>query len=197
MRLVAFLLAVSAGPVWGQVPCGFTAFALSETADPSIHAGPSPETPVLGHAPSQQDAPGDTIWGASMWVVEMRDGWAQVKEVSPHDGSVLELEGWIRATDLYVSIQTEVVYAAPDPASDVVYAGWEWPRAEALLDCRGDWVKVRFMSFVETTPDDWVEAGMKVGWLRGVCGNQETTCDGLMGDSRPPREVPPPAATGD
>ena len=87
--------------------------------------------------------------------------------------------GWISGRYLDFALQTDLAFAEPDPSSPVVAAHWEDEEGGHPFGyrhpsaCRGEWVRLK------VTARDGVE---REGWVRGVCGNQETTCDGVAGD---------------
>ena len=53
--------------------------------------------------------------------------------------------------------------------------------AEVVLDCSGEWARIRFADY-HRQGDERIIAGFLTGWVRGICGSQRTTCDGLVGD---------------
>ncbi|MEZ5716480.1 MAG: hypothetical protein R3D85_15830 [Paracoccaceae bacterium] len=149
--------------------------------EPPVHAAPSADSPVLGHAP--RPGPNSDIagFGADFTVTALRDGWARIADVADPDSGRAGPDGWIDARLVTFVAQTQVAFAAPDPAAPPVWTGDQWPVTGALLECRGAWALLRFTP-VTLVEGDWVAGAPVTGWVRGICGNQWTTCDGLNGD---------------
>jgi hypothetical protein len=182
LRAFSGVLVLVAGPAFADGTCTLPGFGADDDAvEVHILAGPSDESPIVGIAPRLVPEGEDFARSAEFDIVEMRDGWARVENVVSFDGTQIALPGWIHGSLIWFVVQTEKAFAAPDAAADVVWSGDNWPVARAILDCDGDWALIRFDD-VQLVGNDFVSQGEVTAWVRGVCGLQETTCDGLQGD---------------
>lgn len=151
--------------------------------DVAIHAGPSLDSAVIGVAPRAAQGSDYEGFGADFSVVEMKDGWARIANLQDADGNHFKTEGWIDGAYVQFVPQTEVAFAVPDQTGPVVWSGSD-PFSNALLDCHGEWALIRF-DLVDTDGQVWLASGQQIGWVRGICASQTTTCDGLIGDRHP------------
>jgi hypothetical protein len=163
-------------PAVAQSVCAFDAYTDFANPAPAIHAEPSAGSAQVGIAPHGSEAEDGFAFGAYVTVTEMQDGWAHVTNVVGWNDTTTAPDGWIDGENIMFTAQTDVMFAQPDPMSDVVWDVSEWPYIDALLDCDGAWAKIVFHD------DD--EVG-HTGWVRGICATQETTCDGIFGDKAP------------
>jgi hypothetical protein len=165
--------------------CNFSAW--SSDPDPrglNVRAGPSPTAPVLGALPPPE--PGEDIevdFGTTFDVVESRNGWFRIANARRwtqvgHGPSTIP-SGWISGRYLTFQLQTDKVFEAPDPSSPTVLTSWMDNGTLTQFnyrnptECRGEWVRLTVVG-----PD----RAERQGWVRGICGIQETTCDGVRGD---------------
>jgi hypothetical protein len=164
-----------AGQAMAQTACSFEAYTLADPAvEVQIMDGPSADATVLGIAPQFQPEGEDLIFGAEFTVTGMQDGWARVRNVTDWNRDATAPDGWIRGDLIRFVAQTETAFAWPDAGSAVIWQSTDiWPTAFALHDCVGDWAEISFR-------DD--EPQTVTGWVRGICGVQETSCDGVQGD---------------
>jgi hypothetical protein len=183
MRSLVFGFAVlAASPVLAEGACSLPGFSEDDDAvEVHILIAPHEGAARAGIAPRLVPQGEDFARSAEFDIVEMRDGWARVENVVSFDGAVTAPAGWINGNLIWFVAQTEAAFAAPDAAADVVWSGDNWPVARAVLDCSGDWALIRFDN-VQMVNNDFVSQGEVTGWVRGVCGLQETTCDGTFGD---------------
>ena len=172
-----------AGPAMADGICDFAAYTRSaDLGHIAIHAGPSATSDVVGMAPIEPPESEYAQFGTEFRVLEMRDGWAKVTDVTSFDRTGKGPDGWIDGQQIGLSAQTSKAFAAADADSAVMWASENlWPYADALLDCDGEWALVRFDDIdISATPS--VVTGSVTAWVRGVCAAQETTCDGVKGD---------------
>ena len=173
--------------------CRFDGWA----ADPGrvgveVRSTPSSTARLVGRLPPPE-MDGEDPFGVAFRVVEARNGWFRIQRPytwsqGPTPPFTLP-EGWIEAGSLDFALQTDKAFEAPNPRSAVVASTW---RASDGLqafhyrlpsDCRGEWVRLL------VTGHDRAE---RPAWVRGVCGQQATTCDGMQGDPIPHDQVPEP-----
>ena len=116
------------------------------------------------------------------WVVELRDGWAHITDVGLYSETHPDrrlASGWIASNFLLFDIQSDYVFERPDPKSRIVATTWfdkggdHAPRGRPPFECQGEWVHLM------VTGHGKVE---RPAWARGLCGNADTTCDGLPYD---------------
>ncbi len=165
--------------------CTFSGW--SSDPDPrglNVRAGPAATARIVGVLPPPEDHDDIEVdFGATFDVVESRDGWfriANARRWSDDARAPATLpSGWISGRDLHVQLQTDKAFAAPDPSSPLVLSSWldegtlTQFRYRNPTECRGEWVRLTVIG-----PDN----RERQGWVRGVCGLQETTCDGVHGD---------------
>ena len=171
--------------------CNFSGW--SSDADPhglNVRAGPSATAPILGTLPSPelgQDIEVD--FGVTFDVVESSNGWFRIENArrwSEQSGPSSLPSGWISGRYLAFQLQTDKVFAAPDPGSRVEVASRDEGgtlmqfRYRHPTDCRGEWVRLTVIGR---------DGREREGWVRGICGIQETTCDGVQGDLIEPGEA--------
>ena len=164
-----------AGPVAAESVCAFQAYTV---ADPSVEVhivdAPRAGAKVLGVAPHYQPEGEEWLFGPEFTVTGMQDGWARVRDVTDWNREAWGPDGWINGELIRFVAQTETVFAGPDAGAAVVWQSTNiWPTAFAVHDCTGEWAEI---SFREDGPQT------VRGWVRGICGIQETTCDGVQGD---------------
>jgi hypothetical protein len=163
-------------PAAAQSTCAFDAYTDFDNPAPAIHAAPSADSAQVGIAPHGTEADDGFAFGADVTVTAMQDGWARVTNVVSWNDQPTAPDGWIDGAGIMFTAQTDVMFAAPDPASEVVWDMTGTPYIDVLLDCDGEWAKVSFADDDEVT---------HTGWVRGICSTQETTCDGIFGDKAP------------
>ena len=130
-------------------------------------------------------------WGVAFRVVAAENGWFRVEDFHLWDEdrnlAGIVPAGWIPGRHLDFALQTDKAFEAPDPRSAVVAPTWRASDGDHAVayrlpsDCRGELVRLL------VTGHDRAE---RPAWVRGVCGNQATTCDGMQGDPIPYDEVP-------
>lgn len=155
-----------------------------------VRAGPSAIARLVGRLPPPE-LDGDDPFGVSFRVVEAENGWFRIKEPytwsqGPTPPFTLP-EGWIEGRSLDFALQTGKAFEAPDPRSAVVATNWRAGDGDHAFayslpsDCRGEWVRLLVIGH---------DRSERPAWVRGVCGSQATTCDGMQGDPIPYDQVP-------
>ena len=179
--------APAAPPAGAAARDGVCAFSgWSSDPDPrglNVRAEPSGTARIVGTLPPPE--PGEDIevdFGTTFDVVGSRDGWFRIENAhrwSQQGGPSRLPSGWISGRYLTFQLQTDKVFEAPDPGSRVVLTSWDDNgtlmqfRYRHPTECRGEWVRLTVVD----------RAGReRQGWVRGICGIQETTCDGVRGD---------------
>ena len=166
-----------------QEACNIPAYSVGNLGVRiAVHEAPELSSPVLGALIRGENGTDDEGLGAEFTIVEAKDGWVRIAGVTGIDGvGPGGPEGWIDGAYVRFVAQAELGFAAPDAGSDVAYANQNWPFAQAVLDCSGEWAQIRF-DLVQDGAEDWVALGQTTAWVRGACSNQRTTCDGVYGD---------------
>ena len=165
--------------------CSFSGW--SSDPDPrglNVRAGPSATARIVGTLPPPE--PGQDIevdFGATFDVVESRGGWFRIENArrwsQVGDAASNLPSGWISGRYLTFQLQTDKAFAEPDPASPVVVSAWREDGGISPFayrnptECRGEWVRLTVAGR---------DGRQRQGWVRGICGIQETTCDGVHGD---------------
>ena len=149
----------------------------------NVRAAPSADAPIVGRLPPPERIEGRDF-ATGFDVVEARNGWFRIVNARrwDDDGSRPSNlpSGWISGRYLDFALQTDRAYAAPDPGSAVVATSWRDRNderhdlaVENATACRGEWIRLTVTGH---------DRRPREAWVRGVCGMQETTCDGVPGD---------------
>lgn len=176
--------------------CRFSGF--SRDTDPkglNVRAKPSASSKIVAVLPPILLAPkgqGGGLRSGSRApdfdVVEAKNGWFRIQNVTTYqldaqtgDWEFVKsdrIKGWISGKYLDFVIQSEIGFERPNPSSGRVWQEQDISQPfknfdqNRVLDCQGGWAKI-----------EWRESQrLKRGWFRGICGVQETTCDGALGD---------------
>ena len=179
-----FLLLTISGNAAAELPvanqrldpsqCSVPAYASPERKPVKVYSAPGKSADILGFLPVSEDEDG-TRKGAYVTIVSMQRDWALVADTAAWDNSEQGPHGWVEARYLRFALQTNHGFASPNPESTImVTTDWLMPsQIRKLEDCYRDWVLVT------------AKTGGKAhkAWFRGACANQETTCDGVTGDS--------------
>ncbi|HEY5721617.1 MAG TPA: SH3 domain-containing protein [Allosphingosinicella sp.] len=172
--------------------CAFEAWVIDE--DPkglNVRAGPSPEAAIVGTLPPMAWDPDlERKMGAGIKVLESRDGWFRIGDPawSRNLGGIPDgPKGWIHGRYIDFAIQTDKAFAEPDPSSPAVATAWRDKHGGRQIgyrhphECRGEWVRMLVKGH---------DGREKLGWLRGTCAIQETSCDGVAGDLMKYEDMP-------
>jgi len=168
-------VALLASPAMAQGTCQIAASAKTgQFLKVPIYAAPSSTSEVLGVAPEYREGTDGPSLGARFVVTEMRNGWARATGVTDWSGTVPGPDGWIGPMNIMLMPQTRRGFAVASASSNTVWEGEDWPVAEGLLDCQGEWGKVRLLPV----------GGEAVitAWVRGFCDDQAKPCEGVTGD---------------
>jgi hypothetical protein len=160
--------------------------AWSADPDPAglhVRAAPSLNARIVDTLPPPvHDAENDMDYASNFSVVASRNGWFRIEDIQgSRDGQrdMHHPSGWIDGRYLGFDLQTDKVFAAPTRNSAVVATSW-WDSKNGVVsidyrnptECKGRWIKLT----VKRRDGSEAEA-----WSSGVCGNQDTTCDGNVG----------------
>ncbi|WP_172965839.1 hypothetical protein [Achromobacter xylosoxidans] len=195
---------VIAAPVQPEAPAGATTCAFSAWANydkPSITVrdAPSASAKALGQIPARPTA-GEPEYSYSVTfdVKEAKDGWLRIANASDAYNEdeyperaprkLYKGEGWIRADDARVGIQSARGYARPDAASQrLVDLGSDWltemGKIQGIRACHEDWVLLDYLVDRKRSPQDEIVERVQGerlagrAWFRGLCDVQETSCD--------------------
>lgn len=176
----------------GRDTCAFEAWVTDE--DPNglnVRAGPSANARIVGTLPPMEMDPDfERKIGAGIKVLESRNGWFRIgdpgwsRNIGPDpDGP----KGWIHGRYIHFAIQTDKAFAQPDPGSPAVATAWRDKDGGHEIgyrhprECRGEWVRLLVKGH---------DGREKLGWVRGLCAIQETTCDGVAGDLMKYEDMP-------
>ena len=177
----------------GSDTCAIEAWVIDK--DPkglNVRAAPSANAPVVGTLPPMEYDPDfGRKFGAGVKLLESRNGWFRIGDPGwsrnlggDPDGP----KGWIFGRYIDFALQTDKAFERPDPGSPVVATSW-WDNKNGQhpfdyrlpRECRGEWVRMLVKGH---------DGPERLGWVRGICAIQETTCDGVVGDLMRPEELP-------
>jgi hypothetical protein len=194
----AFLIAIAAlvaSPALAAaiVPaheCRLEAWVVDrDPAGLNVRSAPSREARLLGTLPPLVNPDGERDYGVELRITGAKDGWLRI-EGARDDPSRNGLgtprptyagTGWISGNLVRFGVQSAHGYAQPDVKSERrVDLGQDWlsDRAEItrMLACKDDWAHVEFRLRAATGAADALGEPQRA-WFRGICANQETTCD--------------------
>lgn len=175
MRNWIYWVALLGSPAMAQDSCEIAASARTGSfMKIPIHAAPTSTSEVLEVAPEYRDDATGAVLGARFVIAEMRNGWARVTNVTDWSQTVPGSDGWIGAINIALAPQTYRGFAVASPSSKVIWEGTDWPAAEVLIDCKGEWGKVRVRTEADAEP--------VTAWVRGFCDNPTETCTDVIGD---------------
>ncbi|MGW8305101.1 MAG: hypothetical protein ACWGIK_04670 [Achromobacter pulmonis] len=183
----------------GATACAFGAWANYDKPSITVHAAPAATAEVLGRIPTRPAA-GEPEYAYSVIfdVRQAQDGWLRIANASDAYNEeeypdlpprkVYKGEGWIRADDARVGIQSARGYLRPDAASQrVLDLGSDWltevGKVQGIRACHENWVLLDYLVDRKRSPQDEIVAraqGEQLAgraWFRGLCDVQETTCD--------------------
>lgn len=167
--------------------------------DIPVRARPDEASPIIGRLPitadDAQNAHGDRSYSVRMDIVGSLGDWLHIARATDdyndtQSGSARPVHarrGWVPANGVRFQIQSAHGFDAPSPASrKVVDLGNDWVTdlgtIERVLACDGSWVLIDLRLTYERRSDRLIELPdsdrpLHRAWFRGVCGNEETTCD--------------------
>lgn len=181
--------------------CRFSAWAAA--AEPTaIRSGPGAGFAKLGTLPAARTTEAGLrgVEAATFEVVEARHGWFRIDKASYQrldydEDPVVYASGWIPGSAISFAVQSDYAYEMPDKASPVVASSWIDPRGVQTLHiekpsfCQGEWVLLTVSGY---------DGKKQPAWLRGACGDLESTCDSVVSDNPakpadlPTYNAPPP-----
>lgn len=162
--------------------CDFDGWSVDK--DPNglnVRAAPSADAAIVGTLPPPTfDKDFYREWASDFDVFESRNGWFRIGNAGNEGdtGTRKFPSGWIHGSKLGFELQSNVAFSEPDPKSKPVVTDWvdKGPNGASHrftfrnpTECKGHWVKL------SVTGHDRIE---RQAWVRGICGIQETTCDG-------------------
>lgn len=183
----------------GATACAFGAWANYEKPSITVRDAPSANAKALGQIPTKPAA-GEPEYSYSVTfdVKQAQDGWLKIANASdayneeefPDQAprKVYKGEGWIRADEARVGIQSARGYLKPDAASQrLVDLGGDWltemGKIQGIRACHENWVLLDYLVDRKRSPQDEIVERAKGeqlagrAWFRGLCDVQETTCD--------------------
>lgn len=183
----------------GATACAFGAWANYEKPSITVRDAPSANAKALGQIPTKPAA-GEPEYSYSVTfdVKQAQDGWLKIANASDAYNEeefpdhaprkVYKGEGWIRADEARVGIQSARGYLKPDAASQrLVDLGSDWltemGKIQGIRACHENWVLLDYLVDRKRSPQDEIVERAKGeqlagrAWFRGLCDVQETTCD--------------------
>ena len=165
--------------------CTFSGW--SSDPDPNglnVRAAPSSTARIVGTLPPPERGEDVEVdFGVTFDVVESRNGWFRIENARRWSEGFQRPStlpsGWISGRYLQFQLMTDKAFAAPDPSSPIVVTSFDDNgtltqfRYRNPTACRGEWVRLTVVG---------QDGSDREAWVRGICGIQETTCDGVRGD---------------
>ncbi len=175
----------------GPTQCSFSGWTVNEKPAIPVHAEASATSKVVGSLPTTRgESPDPDIdyYSVTFDMVEARDGWLKIKgasdDMSGKPRPVYRGEGWIKAEDAQVGVQSARGYARPDAGSErLLDVKDDWLRDRATLRgivaCQGEWLLLDYEMRNDEKLEPLEPKDRKRGraWFRGICGSEETSCD--------------------
>jgi hypothetical protein len=172
----------------GVAACDFGALANDHTREGlNIRSEPRADSAILGRLPVIENAYHEKI-AADVHVIGVRNGWFLIEDARYGDYDlpknllpVYAGRGWVSGKLLTSTLQTSTLKAAPDENAATVVE-FQWFRATAILDCKGDWLRIetplstKNYTLKPRLPSDGPRGAVR-GWGQRSCTHQRTTCD--------------------
>jgi hypothetical protein len=178
-----------AGAVQGQYPerprnsCNIGGWSVDpDPAGQNVRAGPSVQARVVGRLAPYAALRGGPVgpYGSTFAIIAASNGWFYIDTVSNPvirggrvDYVTSPVRGWINSRFIQFTILSEVGFAEPSTRARQVWTGDPRPAVARLIDCRGEWARVRLQHGGRNAEP----------WFRGICGAPDF-CEGVMGDRR-------------
>jgi hypothetical protein len=202
--LVVAACATAAGARGGdvEVPAAQTSCSLEGWAvdrDPrglNVRAAPSAQARVLGTLPPLSVDEDRADFGIPFRITASRAGWLRIE--GAHDDPARSGvparptyagSGWISGGFVRFKVQSAHGHRAADAASERIVdlgddALTDMAALTRVLACSGSWALVEFVQEKRRDPAtqalrDEADRAPRRAWFRGVCANQETTCDSV------------------
>ncbi|MDG9669186.1 SH3 domain-containing protein [Hahella sp. CR1] len=199
LTLTACSTVIATDSPTGWVPPDPTACQIDGWVTETHHAGvmvraaPSGQAPVLGVLPARVANQDSFDYGPEFEIIGSHNGWLKIQNAwdDPARSNLPERPtysgiGWIPGEQAGFGIQYGSGYLRPDPQSKrLIHLGSDWlterGQIHRVVACKDEWVLVDFTilsdeRFDALLPDDQIKGR---AWFKGVCANQETTCDGI------------------
>ena len=143
--------------------------------------------------PAVPEAPGELELGVRFDITASSNGWLRIRDASDESAAerrVFAGQGWVSGRHVGFQVQSTKAFTRPDPASPVAVAFGhpmeDLATVERVVACSGEWALVdgryRPPDQQALEPGERPRSGSFRGWVRGVCANQMTSCDGVVGD---------------
>jgi hypothetical protein len=175
----------------GVTACDFGAFANDQTREGlNIRAEPRADSAVLGRLPVIENVHHEKV-AVDVHVIGVTKGWFLIEDAGYPDNDlpnkvppVYGGRGWVSGKLLTTQFRMRALKAAPDEnAADIVEKVVDDYGITAILDCKGDWVRIETPL---TTKDYSLKPklfsdgprGAVRGWTQRPCNDQRTTCGG-------------------
>jgi hypothetical protein len=189
--------AAAAEPALRTGPTACALAGWSADADPkglNVRAAPSADSRVVGVLPPPAPLePGGPDLAVSFEITAGQGGWLRIRNAVDESAAarpVFAGEGWVSGRRVRFGVQSAKGFLRPDPRSAVA-VDFGRPMEDLadvrhVLGCSGEWALIegryRSPERQALAPGERPRAGVFRAWVRGVCGNQITTCDGVSGD---------------
>lgn len=181
----------------GATACQFDGWTNSLKPAIPVRDGPSSDAARVGMLPVTADEEeSEYTYSVRFRVTEALNGWLKIDQASDDyneaEGAppreVYRGSGWIRSDDARVGIQSGRGYAQPDSKSErLLDLGGDWltdrGQIQNIVACSGEWLLLDYQLNTRATSDGRLQdipekdRGIARAWFRGVCSNEETTCD--------------------
>lgn len=183
-----------------EVPAAQTACTLEGWAvdrDPrglNVRAAPSAQARVLGTLPPLSVSEDRPDFGVPFRITASRDGWLRIEGARDDPARSGEPArptyaggGWISGGFVRFKVQSAHGHRAADAGSERLVdlgddALTDLARLTRVVACSGDWALVEFVPEKRRDPAtqallDATDRSPRRAWFRGICANQETSCD--------------------
>lgn len=181
----------------GATACQFDGWTNSLKSAIPVRNSPSSDAAQVGMLPVTADEEeSEYTYSVKFQVTQAHNGWLRIEQANDDynlgEGAppreVYRGSGWIRSDDARVGIQSARGYARPDSKSErLLDLGGDWlterAQIQGIAACSGEWLLLDYQLNTRATPQgglqDIPEQDRRTAraWFRGVCSNEETTCD--------------------
>lgn len=180
-----------------QASCALEGWAVDR--DPrglNVRAAPSAQARVLGTLPPLSTGEDRPDFGVLFRITASRGGWLRIEGAQDDPSRSGEParptyagSGWVSGRLVRFKVQSAHGYRVPDAASERIVdlgddALTDLATLNGVLACSGAWALVEFVQEHRRDPDsqallDTTDRSPRRAWFRGICANQETSCDSV------------------
>lgn len=187
-----------------QTSCSINGWTNNDFgAEIQVRSAPVMDAAIIGQLPltANNSANGDRIYSVRFDITGSVNGWLQIDNISDvYNARTTDRlahtevkSGWVPADSVRFRIQSARGFESPQPSATKLTdlkddRASDMGDIEKVIACNGQWVLIDFRTKFHREEDGRLTAlshntqPMHRAWFRGICGNEETTCDMASAD---------------